>query len=182
MRSSYDEPVDFKVGMFVAGAVDDSAATTITYGADSVVQLGSAESLTGAQMGATLLTLFRTVTAAEVNAASGAGTVIIPGVTGQRLRVVDYTIVARNGAAGGATAVVLKDTADSPVTVTSIAVAALTENAYVKPFTTNATNGTGGICGGLLTSGKGVRIGRTVSNLTTSDPIDVLIRYTSEAG
>jgi len=64
-----------------------------------------------------------------------------------------------------------------------VAVAALTESAYVKPEAgATIVHGTGGMCGGLLRSGAGISMFRTASDLTTATSMGVMIKCAAEAG
>lgn len=112
------------------------------------------------------------LTTAQVNANSGAGTVIVPAVAGRTLTVVDCWLRAIGGAAGGATAVVLEDTAGTDAV--SYVVAALTENVVARAGCSNST-ATG--LGTALGKSKGLRIARTVSDLTTATAIDYMVLY-----
>jgi hypothetical protein len=114
------------------------------------------------------------LTTAQVNAASGAGTVIVANDPQRTITVVDGWLRAIGGAAGGATVIMVEDTAG--VDAFTMAVGGLTENAVARVgLATHSTN-TNVLT--ALTKGKGLRIGRTVSNLTTATAIDYCILYT----
>lgn len=114
------------------------------------------------------------LTAAQVNANTRAGTIIVPAVTGKTITVVDAWFRAIGGNAGGATAVILTDTAASPVTVLSCTVGALTQNTFLRGGATNATFTNAGTA---LTKSKGLRIGCTVADLTTATHLDYVVLY-----
>jgi len=119
-------------------------------------------------------TLSESVSLTEINA----GKTILAAVAGRTITVVDFTIIAVGGAATAATAVTLSDTASSPVVITTIAVAALTEGNLVKPYTaTHVTNGAAGI-GASLTAAKGITIEKTGSAMTTATSFTAIISYT----
>ena len=115
------------------------------------------------------------LTAAQVNAASGAGTVIVAAGSGRTLEVVDCWMRALGGNAGGATAVILTDTAASPTTLVSYAVGALTENTVARAGAASVTSTN---LGASAVKHKGLRIGRTVSDLTTATALDYCVFYT----
>jgi hypothetical protein len=122
------------------------------------------------------LTLVANVTTAEVNA----GKVLLPAITGYRYRVLDWKMAARGGAAGTATSVDIKDTADTPVSVAIALVAALTQNKVVGPGMANVTDGAVGGMGKPLTVSKGVQIKVAGSALDTATSVDVTITYAME--
>ena len=115
----------------------------------------------------------RIMTLAEVNANTRAGTTIVPGLSGRRLKVVDCWMRALTGNAGGATAVIITDTV--PTTVVSQTIAALTAGAVVR------MGGSGSTCtnaGTILGEGAGLRVGCTVADLTTcSGGLEVDVDY-----
>jgi len=117
---------------------------------------------------------FGNLTLAQVNANSRAGTVIVPGSAGRTIKVVDAWFRALGGNAGGATAVVLEDTAGTDIVSTTQG--ALTQNALVRAGAANSTaTGVGTYSG----KDKGLRIGCTVGDLTTcSGGIDYCVLYT----
>jgi hypothetical protein len=119
-----------------------------------------------------VLTKYTRVTAAQVNS----GLTLLAATAGRTYRVVGFIITAIGGAAGGLTALTLADTNTSPVSITSIAAAALTENTPVLPASANVTNGVG--LGGPLTAAKGVSVGKTGNALTTATHVDVTLLYT----
>lgn len=113
------------------------------------------------------------VTTAEVNA----GHNILPAVAGRTYRILYWGVTARGGAAGAVTAVLLQDTAGSPVNIASIPAAALTQD---ETCDSGKANVTGGLAGGgaLLTADKGVDIIKSGSDMTTATSLDVVLMYT----
>lgn len=174
MANFNDEVVDFKKGIRVQGAIDKTRVTTETYGANTSIVFG-AESRTPAQLASAPISASGNILVAAIEAGA---TVLVPGITGKVIRVVDWTLVDRGADAAGATAVVLQDTNTSPVPIASIAVAPLDVAVHVKPTTANVTNGTDGINGGPLTSGKGITMVKTGAALTGTTSIDWNIIYT----
>ena len=113
------------------------------------------------------------LTLAQLNAASGAGTVVVPAVAGKTITVVDaWFRSAAGGTCGGATAVVLEDTAGTDVL--SVTAATLTLAAVVRG---GATNATATNFGAALTKGAGLRIGRTVGDVSTMTAMDYVVLY-----
>jgi hypothetical protein len=113
------------------------------------------------------------LTLAQLNAASGAGTVIVPAANGRTLTVVDaWFRSAAGGTCGGATAVVLEDTAATDVL--SVTAATLTLAALVRG---GASGATATNFGTALGKSKGLRIGRTVSDVTTMTAMDYMVLY-----
>ena len=112
---------------------------------------------------------------AQLNAASGAGTIIVPDSSGRTITVTDAWFRSQaGGTCGGATAVVLEDTAGTDVL--SVTAATLTLAALVRG---GATNATATNFGTALTKGAGLRIGRTDSDVTTMSAMDYVIFYTT---
>lgn len=116
------------------------------------------------------------LSAAQVNANTGAGTIVVPINPGRTYTVVDCWMRAIGGSVGGATAVVLEDTAGTDIV--SNAVAGLTQDAVLRAGATHST-ATG--LGTPAAKGKGLRIGRTVSDVTTATHLDYVILYTVDA-
>jgi hypothetical protein len=112
------------------------------------------------------------LTAAQVNAASRAGTNIVSPVAGKTITVVDCMMRAIGGNAGGATAVVLEDTTGTDVVSNTVGI--LTQNAIVRAGITNSTATN---LGTSLGKGAGLRIGCTVGDLTTASHIDYVVLY-----
>ena len=115
------------------------------------------------------------ITLTQLNAASGAGTVVVKGVGGKTIKVVDAWFRSQaGGTCGGATAVVLEDTAGTDVM--SVTAATLTLAALVRGGASGATVTNFGTA---LGKGAGLRIGRTVSDVTTMTAMDYVIFYTT---
>ena len=113
------------------------------------------------------------LTLAQLNAASGAGTVVVPAVAGKTITVVDaWFRSAAGGTCGGATAVVLEDTAGTDVL--SVTAATLTLGAVVRG---GASGATATNFGTALGKGKGLRIGRTVGDVSTMTAMDYVVLY-----
>ncbi len=110
-------------------------------------------------------------TTAEVNA----GKVIVQPIAGHTITVVDGWLRAIGGNAGGATSVDITDTNSSPVTAFAMAVGGLTQNAVARVGL--ATHSTNTNVGTPLTAGKGLKIIKNGSNLTTATAVDYMILY-----
>ena len=111
---------------------------------------------------------------AQLNAASGAGTIIVPDSSGRTITVTDAWFRSQaGGTCGGATAVVLEDTGG--VDVLSVTAATLTLAALIRG---GASGATATNFGTALTVSKGLRIGRTVSDVTTMTYMDYFVEYT----
>ena len=107
-----------------------------------------------------------------------AGKTLLAAVAGRTITVVDWSVTAIGGAATTSTAVTLSDTAGSPVLIATIAVAALTEDAVVKPNTaTHVTDGAAGIGRGL-TAEKGITAEHTGTAMTVLTSLQIVIQYT----
>ena len=114
------------------------------------------------------------ITLAELNAASGAGTVVVKAAAGKTIKVVDAWFRSQaGGTCGGCTAVVLEDTGG--VDVLSVTAATLTLAALIRG---GASGATATNFGTALTVSKGLRIGRTVSDVTTMTYMDYFVEYT----
>lgn len=112
-----------------------------------------------------------TATLAEINA----GKVLIPGVGSKQVTVLDYTArVAGNFATG--TAVLLESTNGTPVVASTIAEAALTTGAILKPASANTTLGAGFSV--PLGVGDGVKVANSGSAQTGGTSIQFTILYT----
>ena len=114
------------------------------------------------------------VTLAEINAGTTTnGVIIVPNVAGKTITVVDaWFRSAAGGTCGGCTAVVLEDNAG--VDVLSVTAATLTLAAVVRG---GASNATATNFGTALTKGKGLRISRTVADVTTMTAMDYVVLY-----
>jgi hypothetical protein len=112
------------------------------------------------------------LTIAEVNA----GTVVIPAVPGRAIRPLFFRVQPIGGAVGGLDAIVIGDTADTPVVVASFAQAQLAENAVLTSDNeTGVTQGAGFQV--PLTTGKGVKIYKTGSAGTTATHLNYQVWY-----
>jgi hypothetical protein len=111
----------------------------------------------------------------QVNAASRAGTIIVPDSGGRTITVVDGWMRSIGADPGGCTAIILTDNAASPTTVMSTTRATFNSNAIVRAGASGCTSTN---VGTALTGGEGLRIGCTVGNLTTSTSLDYCIYYT----
>jgi len=115
-------------------------------------------------------TLLATATLAEINA----GKILLAGVTGKTISVLDFKAkVVGNFAA--ATSVEIEDTNGSPVAIASTAVAGLTDGAILNEVEANTTMGAGYL--GDLTESKGIAITKTGSAATGGTSITVRIDY-----
>lgn len=117
-------------------------------------------------------------TVAQINT----GASLLPAVPGYIYRLIDLTMIAIGGAASGATAVVVLGTrAAGAVTLLSVAVAALTQSAIVKPHTANATVLADGATYTPLDVNTAITVGKTGGSLATATHIDVIANYVLEA-
>lgn len=111
-------------------------------------------------------------TAAEINA----GRVILPAATGLSYLVTGIDLLCV-GAAGGATAITLVSTEDTPKTLLTVNVAQATDGAIIttRPLTASVTTGNGFRT--ALTAGRGVNIAKTGGTLTGTTSVTVHIKY-----
>jgi hypothetical protein len=112
-----------------------------------------------------------TATLAQINA----GLLLIPGVTGQKINVVDYTARVTGNFATG-TSVELESTNASPVAVSTIAEAGLTTGAILKPSSANTTLGAG--FSTPLGTGDGLQVVNNGSAQTVGTSITFTLNYT----
>ena len=118
-------------------------------------------------------------TIAALNAAGGV--TILAAQTGLKYRLVDFTMIAYGGAAGGATGVLLRGTqAASVVSLASVTVGALTQSTVVKPNTANATVLADGASFVACDSGAAITFIKNGSDLTTATGIDLILTYALE--
>lgn len=111
-----------------------------------------------------------TATIAEINA----GKILIPAVTGKKIRIVDIDAkVAGNFATG--TSVEVEDSNGTPVVALSYAVAALTDGSFLEADTANVTIGAGYMAD--LTSGASLNITKTGSDFTGGTSVTLMIVY-----
>lgn len=111
-----------------------------------------------------------TVTLAQANA----GYTLLPALAGVRYDILDYSILV-NGNFATVTDYKIQDTADTPINVVTLAVAALSDGAFLVPGTANTTLGAG--YGGPLTMGKGVQIVKNGSAGTGGTSLVISLRY-----
>jgi hypothetical protein len=114
------------------------------------------------------------LTTAQVNANARVGTVIVPASSGRTLTVVDAWVRSLNHTVAGCTAVILTDTAASPVTVMTNTAGNMTSGLILRGGATGsaATN-----FNTALTVGKGLQIGCTVADMTSDDGLDYCVEY-----
>ena len=115
------------------------------------------------------------LTLGEVNAYSGAGTIIVNPSRDRTLTVIDGWLRSPGHNAAGSTAVIVTTTEGSPTTVVSATVGALTAETVARFGDSNVTFTAPNAA---LTKGTGLRIGRTTGDLTTSHSLDYCIYYT----
>lgn len=113
-----------------------------------------------------------TVTLAQLNA--GYVLPALPALPGVRYDILDFSILV-NGNFATVTDYKLQDTADIPVVIATLAVAALTDGAVLVPGSANVTLGAGYT--GPLTMGKGVKLVKNGSAGTGGTSIVLSIRY-----
>lgn len=111
-----------------------------------------------------------TATLAQINA----GLVIIPGVSGKKILVTNYTARVAGGFATG-TAVILESTNATPVLVTTLAEAGLTNGAVLTPASANTTIGAGFAV--PLGSGDGLQVVNSGAAQTGGTSIQFTISY-----
>lgn len=112
-------------------------------------------------------------TLAQINA----GLVLIPGVSGKKITVTDYTARVI-GAFTTGTSVELESTNASPVAVSTVAEAALTNGAILKPTSANTTLGAGFAI--PLGSGDGLQVVNNGSAQAGGTSITFNITYTQQ--
>jgi len=115
------------------------------------------------------------LTLAEVNSNSGLGFIIVPPHGDRTITIVDGWLRAAGHNAAGATAIIIAETGATPTTVVSATVGGL-DSSIIGRF--GATNITATNVGTADTKGRGLQLGRTNSNVTTSHSIDYCIYYT----
>jgi hypothetical protein len=119
------------------------------------------------------------VTTAQVNA----GLTLLPALAGQKYRLVDLSLIAIGGNAGGATGVLIRGTqAASVVKLMDAKVAGLTQSTLLRIGT--ATNGlilADGASFVANDANTAITIIKDGGDLTTATNIDVLLSYTIEA-
>lgn len=111
-----------------------------------------------------------TATLAELNA----GKAILAAQTGIAYRVLNYTARVV-GAFAAATGILIQDSNGTPVVVTTIAVAGLTNGAVLQPSSSNTT--IGAAFAGLTTANKDLNIIKNGIDLTTGTSITITVTY-----
>lgn len=114
-----------------------------------------------------------TVLIAESNAAGGK--IIIPGVVGKTITVLDFTCVV-TGAYTTNTALLLEDSNGTPVVAGTLAQAQLTNGAVLQPGATGVTLGAG--FGVPLTSGKGLVVANSGTAAAGGTSTKWIVSYT----
>jgi Uncharacterized conserved protein (DUF2190) len=117
-----------------------------------------------------LQTVIVTATLAQINA----GKVLIPGAVGQKITVTDYTArVVGNFATG--TSIEMESTNVTPVAVSTIAEAGLTDAAILRPSSANTTLGVG--FAAQLGAGDGLQVVNNGANQTAGTSVTFTITY-----
>lgn len=116
------------------------------------------------------LSVVNVVTLAEINA----GKTILAGVTGKTITVLDFAAKV-NGTFITTTTVDLEDTNGTPVVISALAVANLTDGNVIKPGDTGSAEGAGYL--GALTLGAGLAVTNTGSAAAGGTDITFLVEY-----
>lgn len=114
-----------------------------------------------------------TATLAQINA----GAVLIPGVAGQKITLVDYAARVTGNFATG-TAVILESTNGTPVLVTTLAEAGLTDGTLLRPASANTTLGAG--YSTPLGSGDGLQVVNSGAAQTAGTNIAFTLTYVQQ--
>lgn len=161
----------------LAAPVCVTQAQDTTYLHDVYLERGTGRIVSQAGGGAAYNQRFH-VTIAAVNA----GATLLPARAGLKYRVVDTGMIAVGGAVATCTAVTILGTqATSSATLQSVAVAALTQSALVKPNTANSTilaDGASFIANDVNTA---ITIGKTGGTCATATHVDVILTYAIES-
>lgn len=112
------------------------------------------------------------VTLAELNA----GKPLIPAIPGRTIRVIGYYF-AFNGTFTTATAIVLQDTAASPVNVVSIAIAGAVTATKISSEAVQANTTDGAAYLANATASKGISIAKTGSSAAGGTSLVVMLKY-----
>jgi len=115
------------------------------------------------------------LTLAQINANTRVGTVIVPAEEGKTITVVDGWMRATGHTMAGCTAIILTETGGSPTTITSTTAATLTAEAVIRMGVSGVTSTN---VGTTMRPGRGLTIGCTVGDATTSHALDYCIFYT----
>jgi len=127
---------------------------------------------------ASVQTIRTRVTTAEANAEA----TILAAISGYKIRVVDWTMIAIGGNAATATSVRLRATQGaSAVSLAVVLIAALTRSTAVKPNSANVTNLADGAAFVANDAGTGITVDVDNDNLATATHIDVILSYVLEA-
>lgn len=157
-------------------AVKSGGALDVESGGELDIESGGALKLAGTQITATaaelnelsgrntVFSLLASATLAEINA----GKVLLAGASGITLTVLDVKAVV-DGSFAACTSVGLQDTEASPVSIASLAVAALTDGAVLNEASSNVTMGAGYL--GALTEGEGIEVVNVGDPATTGTGI-----------
>lgn len=117
----------------------------------------------------------KTVTVSSTLAEINAGKVLLPAVAGKKITIVDYTARVTGAFATG-TSVIIESTNGTPVLVSTIAEAGLTNGAILKPTSANTTLGAGFSV--PLGSGDGLQVVNSGAAQTGGTKIDWTFLYT----
>lgn len=184
--------------MTSGGAIARGASVEVVYTTNTVITSGGTNPVVGfaygsstgsgqllrvyiqapfAQVNAALSGSTKTITAVATLAQINAGLTLIPGVSGQAITVTNYTARVAGGFATG-TSVELESTNASPVAVSTIAEAGLTNGAVLTPASANTTLGVG--FAAALGSGDGLKVVNNGSAQTGGTSITYTITYTQQ--
>jgi hypothetical protein len=120
-------------------------------------------------------THIRHVTLTVLTADLNAGKVILAGVAGKKIRVVDF-VAKVDGTFDTVTSYILEDTDATPVVIQTMAVAALTDGAILKDGTADVTRDVGMY--GYLTDEEGIQVVKDGTDGATGTSITFDISYT----
>lgn len=143
---------------------------------DVYSQRGTGRVVSQAGGGAAYNQRFR-VTLANVNA----GVTLMPARARLQYRMVDVTMIAVGGAVITCTAVTISGTQGTAAVLLSVAVAALTQSAAVKPNTANATILADGASFVANDKNTAITIGKTGGTCATATHVDVIFTYALES-
>lgn len=125
-----------------------------------------------------VINIRRRFTLAEINA----GTNLLPPYPGFGFRMVDVTMIAIGGAAGGATTVdILATQSGASVKLLAAAIAGLTQDALLRAGAANAAILANGLSLVKNDSGTAITINKTGAALTTLVSLDVNFSFVYEA-
>lgn len=163
---------------FVGGGLEVQSGGTLTIDSGATVVSAGNLDLNPAFSTAILGNPVEKVVAGSVTLAQlNAGAHVLAATTGRTIYVTNAYVEAVGGSAAACTALVLQDTAGSPVNALTFPVADLTSGAVVAPFSASVTMGAGfGPAG--LTAAKGLDIAKTGSSCTTATSFKYVVSYT----